>query len=175
MTAADRLALAALRIFQAGGWAQVNVTTLAEEAQVARRTYYRCFDDLDDALHRGMEMEGRAFAQNLPTEVSDNLQGLLEAVFAYWQPRKSTLVSLGDGSAPVDALSWWFKGASLQQHKLPMELFDANRQVRYVFSFMTGGICSTLIAWAQDDGPLAPNQMAALLARMFSFASRQDA
>ena len=165
MTSHAREALmdAALRLAAAGKLEHASVADLAREAGVARRTFYRQFDSVEETLLAALRRDGASFASGLSAEQASPPSAYLESVFRHWENNIALLQALTKEGHAQAGLVAWMEAAGETMHRTPLSSLDSAAPARYLACFMTGGVAAALILWAADEARPTPTCMAKTL------------
>ena len=159
-----RLAQAALRLIEANATALPSVSRVAEEAGVSRRTFYRQYSSVEEALRSGLEADGAAFARSCAPERVRSGVAYLEAVFTYWEDKEALLAGLARLGLAQDCVMCWLRAAGAQLHRVDLAKLDDAEAARYLTDFMTGGVATVIIERAGGRKTrISPAQLAKII------------
>ena len=169
--ARDRLALAAVRLVEGGATSLPSVTRVAEEAGASRRTFYRQFSSVDEALRTGMEIDGLAYALACAPERVASGIAYLEGVLSYWEGKKALLGGLTKLGLAQDCVMAWLQAAGASLHHVDPAKLEGAWAARCLADFMTGGVATVIVKRADPGGVEAS---ARELAEVISLALKVD-
>jgi len=148
---------------------EITVSSLCEQMQVPRKSFYRYFSSKEGALHALIDhalMDYESFV------TKGNKQGMerdVERMFAYWLHRKKLL----------DALAKSGLSGVLVNRAIGLSVFESMRDRRflpveeqyaqqYITLFAVSGLMSMVIQWHHDGYRQTVQQMAQIAIRLIS-------
>lgn len=166
MTSRSKQALADayVRILQEGVSETPTVSRLAAEAGVTRRTFYRHYNCVGEALGFAMGLRGSRFAENCGLPAGSSAQDYALAIFRYWSANMDFLETLRASGNASMAITAWMEGASSSLHGLSPDAVRGNTAALYLGEFMFGGLAAVLIAWSADERRPPAHVMARIVA-----------
>ena len=168
--AKQELAKAALEVARNGTWGDLTVSSLAEKAQVARRTFYRHFESLSDVLLFAMRQLGESVGNAIcGTRVVRGARpfpdNYLNAIFGYWRGNRNLLRNLAALNFGLQAVEMWVAGVGGAVHRIDLDNWNELWQIDYLATFMGTGLSSVLLKWACEDDGRSASEVSALFGK----------
>lgn len=150
---------------------EITVSSLCEQLQIPRKSFYRYFSSKEGALHALLDhalLDFESFqAEN--TKESSSVQLEMERLFAYWFHRKKLLDALaksGLSGVLVNRAIGHCMLETMRSHRfLPPEEQHAQE---YITLFTVSGLMSMVIQWHHDGYAQSVRQMAQIAIRLMS-------
>jgi len=127
---------------------QITITELSKNADLARRTFYRHFDTVDDVLDYHMKKLSKELATLFAEGIAQNksFKEYVVIYFSYWEQHKDLLLLLKKNNLLSILL---FNFMPSVKENLP-DNYSNDPTSDYLFYFIFGGICNLLIKWIGD-------------------------
>ena len=142
---------------------QITVTDLCRHLSLARRSFYRYFDSIEDVLDSLMN---RTFQEMAITDSSMTL-ALLEKDYEFWFRRKELLNALAGSGMYTKITQYALKYADTEALKKHLSDEDLKMELTKEMNlFVISGLSSLLISWHAEGFQKTPKQMAQIAYRM---------
>ena len=171
-----------LKLMEKTEYKNISVSKLCTTADVARRTFYRHFETIDDVLRYKLDKITDDFIDYfLQNYHGNSLENIVELFFTFWEQHRTFLLLLRKNhlmhvlsDIVLPAMRKGIRQLSLGNNANEptadeilalSESIDEQEQLDYMFFFMSGGIMSLLTRWldicdapnAQEMGLIARN------------------
>ena len=159
----NMIAEALIALIDEGGFHPVTITALCERAQIARRTFYRNFNTVEDVLRFISRQTIEAFVQKMQSYERRPHREILVAFFTFWKEHED-LFALFAGNNLTHIL---FDGYVQSLAKVPFLLgsvAENPNSVGILQAFTAGGLWSVLMYRFATANPASPEELACLLA-----------
>jgi len=138
---------------------QINITEIANRADLSRRTFYRHFKTTNDVLAYHLQMISEPFVDILLSQSKNDMETMVLIYFQYWEQHKSFLLLLKDNGLLYLLLEHFLpavkeKLSAYHQNDMNIEV------ILYVYYFMAGGLWNLLVKWIEDGAKLNPHEIA---------------
>ena len=138
---------------------EITITEVSERADLARRTFYRHFETIDDVLDYILETSSGQFAAFLSEQPETDMPSFVRVFFEYWQQHKGFLMLLQKHNLLFLLLQKFMPAVRYKLHGDISTNPDA-MILEYVFYFASGGLWNLLLKWLEDGAILKPEEMA---------------
>lgn len=151
------IATALLNLMEEKPYRQINVSELAQRADLARRTFYRHFKTIDDVMDFYLDKINDEFISfaNANTPPKIELSHAIFLHFTFWEKYRSFLSLLKENDLLFRLLQKFVLGV---QTKMSGRVLS--RKEEYIYFFVTGGQWNLLIQWVEDGAKFTPQEMA---------------
>lgn len=146
------------------GYRPVTITALCERAQIARRTFYRNFDTVEDVLRYIGSQTIADFVQEMRRHQGQSYEKLLTAFFAFWQEHSGRFALF----AGNDLTHILFSGYVSSLAEIPFLLgsvADNPDSDGILQAFTAGGLWSVLMYQFATAHSIPPEKLAQLLTK----------
>lgn len=158
------LAASLLRLMKTESYREITVSQIAGAAGLARRTFYRCFDSVDDLLGYILQELCDDFAHALVSRLtSSDIREVVRLYFAYWQQHKELLLLLRRNGM----LYLLLERVMPQARREIRGAFGSDspggheaEELEYASYFTAGGAWNLLVKWLDDGAEKTPEEMA---------------
>lgn len=151
---------------------EITVSSLCDQLQIPRKSFYRYFSSKEGALHALIDytlMDFESFTENW-MKGDGSVQEELERLFAYWYHQKKFLNALAKSNLSGVLVQRAIGHSTLEtmQYRrcLPPEEQHAQE---YINLFVVTGLMSMVIQWHHDGYPQTPKQMALIALRLVTY------
>lgn len=150
---------------------EITVSSLCEQMQIPRKSFYRYFSSKEGALHAMIDhalMDFESFTSSRSKGIG-SAQEEMEQLFAYWLHQKKLLDALSksglSGVLVNRAIGHSIFETMSSRRFLPVEEQQAQE---YITLFFVSGFMSMVIQWHHDGYPQTVQQMAQIAIRLAS-------
>lgn len=142
----ERLTQAMINLSSFKRWEEITITDIIKESKVARASFYRNFDSIDDLINYGIDQFRISYWENIPKSTSNFLsQEMLEYTFKYFKLNRGIILSyshLGTSSAILDIIT---EGMVLSFGDMP-----STSLLRYKLYYYSGALYNMMLYWLKD-------------------------
>lgn len=154
-----------LELMQERKFEDISVTDLCQHLELSRRSFYRYFHDIEDALDSLMN---RTFQEMAIANSSITLPSM-EKTYEFWLQRKALLSALANSEMHSKITQYALKYAdeeALKQYLPTKDLdMDLSKEMNL---FVICGLTSLLISWHAEGFQKTPRQMAQISMKILS-------
>lgn len=150
---------------------EITVSSLCEQMQIPRKSFYRYFSSKEGALHALIDhalLDFESFT-SAHSKSTDSIQEEMEQLFAYWLHKKKLLDALAksglSGVLVNRAIGHSVFESMRGRRFLPVEEQQAQE---YITLFAVSGFMSMVIQWHHEGYPQTVQQMAQIAIRLVS-------
>ena len=150
---------------------EITVSSLCEQMQIPRKSFYRYFSSKEGALHALIDhalLDFESFT-SVHSKSTDSIQEEMEQLFAYWLHKKKLLDALAksglSGVLVNRAIGHSVFESMRGRRFLPVEEQQAQE---YITLFAVSGFMSMVIQWHHEGYPQTVQQMAQIAIRLVS-------
>ena len=145
---------------------EITVTALTNQAQLARRTFYRSFASKDDLLAFYGKRLWQRYQTDYHTQFTKpaNLSEQIHFFFQFWWPERRRLRLLIHQNLLMGLLAQSPVGPTVTTPRSP----TAKPHTTYQQAFILGGLWTTLNTWLTKAQPEAPEVIAQQLIQEFT-------
>ncbi len=148
---------------------EITVSSLCEQMQVPRKSFYRYFSSKEGALHALIDhalLDFESFTA-AHTRNIDSVQEEMEQMFAYWRHKKKLLDALAksglSGVLVNRAIGHSVFETMRSRRFLPV---DEQQAQEYITLFAVSGFMSMVIQWHHEGYPQSVQKMAQIAIRL---------
>lgn len=170
------LAEGLLRLMEKKDYRNISVSELCAAADIARRTFYRHFETIDNVLSYQLEKLTEEFvAYFFQHYKHDSIEQMVVLFFEFWEQhlhflqllkKNGLLYVLPETVLPAMRLKIREIGVGADPNVLTeteaasiSECLSRQDEIEYAFYFMSGGVLSLLSRWLESGGTLSPKKM----------------
>ena len=140
---------------------KITVSSIAQQAQLSRRTFYRHFTTKDDLLQQYLEtLFERYTAVLLQTKITRH-EDTLQQFFTFWQSYASELRLLqkqGLFERVLHIVNQWYP-TIYRRLQVPWHTSGSEQEILYASTFGAGGYFNILALWIKHGCPETPQEM----------------
>ena len=140
---------------------KITVSSIAQQAQLSRRTFYRHFATKDDLLQQYLEtLFERYTAVLLQTKITRH-EDTLQQFFTFWQRYASDLRLLqkqGLFERVLHIVNQWYP-TIYRRLQVPWHTSGSEQEILYASTFGAGGYFNILALWIKHGCPETPQEM----------------
>lgn len=141
---------------------RITVTDLCEHLGLARRSFYRYFDNLEDVLNSAME---RLFQDMVQPSGNITVEEITRT-FRFWEERKIVLTALDKGNLLDKFFEYTMRYSDIRMlQKLQTPEGAVPGMERETAMFLVGGMVAMMTDWYRHGFEKTPEQMAELAYR----------
>lgn len=165
MTSKNMLAQGLVELLRHEEYKDITITRLCEHAQMARRTYYRNFDTIEDVLAHYIAGIMEEFVKKLDRDAHVDSKAVVIAYFAFWEKHAWLLLLLSKNNLIHITFSQYIH----YLHQFPRALWLSDQDVPDggVFSvrlaYTSGGLWSVLTFWISSGCKQSPGELADII------------
>lgn len=148
---------------------EITITEVSNHADLARRTFYRHFQNLDETLDFALQTLSQEFVLFIEQEKPVDFKEVIEAYFTFWLGYKEFLYILKKNHLLYLLLEDFFPYVRdrLSHTNSKEKKLDDQIAHDYLFSFSTGGIWNLLVKWLDDGALYSPKEMSEISIKLF--------
>ncbi len=163
----ERLTMALANLSSKKGWDEITITDIINESKVARASFYRNFESIDELINYGIDRFRADFWNNAPKSGTNFLcEEMLEYTFRYFKQNKTIILSysrLGTSSSILDIIT---EGMVLSFGDMP-----STSPLRYKLYYYSGALYNMMLCWLKDGMKESEKEMAVTFLK---FSSSSD-
>ncbi len=152
----ERLTKAMINLSSKKGWDDITITDIINESKVARATFYRNFESIDELISYGIEQFRDDYWGNVPKSGSNFLcEEMLEYTFHYFKQNRNLILSYchsGTSSSILDIIT---EGMVLSFGDMP-----SHSLLRYKLYYYSGALYNMMLYWLKDGMKESEKEMA---------------
>lgn len=152
----ERIVKAIISLSSRKNWDEITITDIINESKVARATFYRNFNNIDELIEYGIEQFRINYWENAPKQYKTFLcEKMLEYTFYFFKKNKDLILSFsqfGKSNAILDIIT---EGMLLSFGDMP-----ANSILKYKLYFYSGALYNTMINWIKNGAKETAKEMA---------------
>lgn len=137
-------------------WDKITITDIIEESKVARATFYRNFNGIDDLVEYGIEQFRTRYWANAPQDGTEFLRpDMIEYTFSFYYQNRDLILSFCHSGLSTTVLDIITESMILSFGDMPSDSIQ-----RYRLYYCSGALYNTMIHWLEAGAKEAPAQMA---------------
>lgn len=146
----------------------ITVTSISEEANLSRRTFYRHFTTKEDLLQQYLKTLFEQYTTLLLQKKITSHEDTLQAFFTFWQNYAHELRLLqkrGLYGHVLRIVNQWYP-TIYRQLQVPWHISKTSQEILYASSFGAGGYFNILSLWIQQGCPESPQEMTRIVKKI---------
>ena len=151
----------------------ITITSIAQQAQLSRRTFYRHFTTKDDLLQQYLKILFTRYEKLLLQKKIVKHEDTLQLFFTFWQHYAAELQLLQKqglfGQVLYIANQWY--PTMYRKLQVPWHCQCDSKEIIYVATFGAGGYFNILSLWIQRGCPETPEEMVTIVKRILQSLS----
>ena len=147
------------------GYRHITITELCARADVARRTFYRNFDTIEDVLRYLGGTTIEAFSQEMARHAEKSYYEILVAFFAFWQAHEGVFALFAGNNLTHILFAEYIKSLAQMPFLCEPIPFSTSRAGAYWQAYNAGGLWSMLMYHSNANEPMEPEEFARILTR----------
>lgn len=167
LTSKKMISAALLELLQEKEYKHITITEVCSRSQIARRTFYRNFETIDDVLIFLVKNIIDDFTAEMKVHSQDCFQEILIAYFTFWNAHFDMLTLLNQNGLTHIIFIEYIKSLA----ELPF-LSRINPSVTmnaeefpFILAFTAGGLWSVLTFYISHQSRQSPEQLAEIITR----------
>lgn len=158
---------ALIELLSEKSYSDITITELCAHSQIARRTFYRNFEKVDDALAFYIKGVVDDFGSEMSKHAGEPYYDVVVAYFTFWFSRTELLLLLGRNGLTHIIFTEYIK--CLEQ--LPFlcgNEFQSGANMEefpFIFAYTAGGLWSLLTYYISSGSTQSPQKIAQILTR----------
>ncbi|MCH4183809.1 MAG: TetR family transcriptional regulator C-terminal domain-containing protein [Prevotella sp.] len=152
----DRLMQAMIILTKEKDWSKITVTDLINQSGVARASFYRNFDNINDLIQYGISEIRSDYWKHVPSASNGFFtKEMLTYTFDYYYKYKDLILSFQQAHLPINFLDILTESMILSYGDMP-----ANSINRYDLYYYAGALYNMVVCWLKDGTKETSSQMA---------------
>ncbi len=147
------------------GYRHITITELCERAGVARRTFYRNFDTVEDVLRYLGGTTIEAFSREMARHAEESYYEILVAFFSFWQEYEAVFALFAGNNLTHILFAEYIKSLAQMPFLCEPIPFSTPRAGAYWQAYTAGGLWSMLMYHFGADESFQPEEFARILTR----------
>ena len=161
----QRIEEALFALIEEKDYIQITVSEIALRADVARRTFYRLYENKDDVIHGYFERLCGEYRQSYPPLQRYDLEQIAGDYFSFWHRYREILLKLyrcGLGNL----VGYEISRASFEviKKRIGSETLQKEKNLDYFIDYSVGGFIRLLSRWIESGMEETPEQYARAVA-----------
>lgn len=153
----ERIAKAMIDISAEKSWDKITITDIIRESQVARATFYRNFNSIDELVAYGISRLREKYWENAPEDHAEFLcPEMLEYTFEYYCKNRDLILSYHRSGFSTSVLDIITESMVLSFGDMP-----SNSVARYKLYYYAGALYNMTIYWLENGMRETAKDMAA--------------
>lgn len=142
-------------------YSKISVSEIVKRADVARRTFYRLYDNKEDIIRNYFEQLCQEYQNSYPKLDSYNFKQIAREYFSFWYQYRDRLLKFHK-SGMDDILYYSISSTSTQviKSRIAQEHMRQVKGLEYFADYSGGGFISLLFCWIESGMEVAPEQYA---------------
>ncbi len=141
-------------------YSKITITDIANEAQIARKTFYQHFYSLEDILDEYIQMLYIDYIDTISKVQITSIIEHVELYFQFWQQHMHFLSLLSKHKLLVFILRKYEELVPYLHTYLPCQLQHDTTEFEYYTAFTSGAFWMLLCKWVERGGKEQPEVMA---------------
>ncbi|KRL37027.1 TetR/AcrR family transcriptional regulator [Liquorilactobacillus uvarum] len=167
---------ALVRLLQQQSYQDITISAIANEAQLARRTFYRSFKSKDDLVDYYCRSAINRYLKKLKAiDTTDaSFEIVLKTFFDFWWSEKAILRLLIKNNLFNRLLTTWTPQLSkiYARFQVPWHIHGSSTEISYIMTFSTGGFWNVLNHWLIKEHPERPEEVTQTLLKALNKLSQ---
>ncbi len=160
----ERIIEAMINLSSIKGWDEITITDLIKESKVARATFYRNFNSIDELINYGIDQFRINYWKNVPKSSSNFLsQEMLEYTFCFFKQNKNVILSYSNFGTSSSILDIITEGMILSFGDMP-----SNSILRYKLYYYSGALYNMMFNWLKEGMKESEKEMAITFLKLSS-------
>ncbi|WP_297520243.1 TetR/AcrR family transcriptional regulator [uncultured Clostridium sp.] len=159
----ERISNAMLEVLKEKEFDSISITEICSKAEVARKTFYRNFNNKEDVIKSSIDLKLSEFTSTgvlnkviKPIEIS-------ESYIQFWYDRKDFLKLLFERNL-FGILNYKYDIYMQDLRRLMKGDEEETPEIEYFLKFISGGFWNVLQTWVRKDFKESPKELAKLTA-----------
>ncbi|RCX18606.1 TetR family transcriptional regulator [Fontibacillus phaseoli] len=165
ITSKNMLAQGLVGLLREEEYKDITITKLCDHAQIARRTFYRNFETIEDVLAYSIAGIMGEFVKELNAHVYEDLRTVATVYFAFWEKHARLLLLLSKNNLIHIVFTQYIH----YLHQFPKTLWlngkvppdEGSFAVR--LAYISGGLWSVLTYWISSGCQQCPSELAGII------------
>ncbi|MCH3967196.1 MAG: TetR/AcrR family transcriptional regulator [Atopobiaceae bacterium] len=161
--------VALLELLKTNSLAEITITQIAQEAKVARRTFYLNYQNKEGVMKDYIEVLFDEFSRSLQTAGSRDSRHDTIAFFRFWKEHREFLLLLQRNSLLnllLDEYEQMLEETTLFSIENVMEKDVGAKQMRYVRVVLAASLMGMLLEWVESGFREEPEELAEVMENM---------
>lgn len=165
LTSKKMLSEALIELMKKKEYKSITITEVCNQSQIARRTFYRNFEVMEDVLVFSAKNIIEEFSEEMNNHITGSYYDVLLAFFSFWKNYKDFMILLNQNGLVHIIFTEYIK--SLEQNpflcypKTSKELKP--EEIPCLIAFTAGGLWSLLTYWISNDCKQSPEELAKII------------
>lgn len=147
------------------GYRNITITMLCERAQIARRTFYRNFDTIEDVLRHIGGQTIDALCLELQLHANETKYDVLVAFFSFWVEHRDTFSLFANNDLTHILFTCYLKCLDQMPLFAPPDADRSDVVNACLLAYSAGGLWSMLMFQNRLENSLSPEDLARVIAR----------
>ncbi len=154
-------------------YASITINMIADNAQLGRRTFYRHFDNKDEAMKHITELLMDEFANHIKNQNAKGMEQILTAYFEFWEQYIDVLLLLKKAHLLYfieDNLTELIMDVAKKINHIPKaipveKVAQHYEKYKYEFAIKLAGMWRATIIWCEESPRKSPQEMVGLITK----------
>ena len=148
-------------------FAEITVVAVCSQADLSRRTFYRCFDSKEDLFDEACSRLCREYVSFLDRDLTYSMTHFVEVYFTFWEGHKDILRLICDNQliCRLTDISNRFWPEIYCRFEAYWKDTMTDQELEYCLAFNLGGLWNTLLKWLLEEPHKSPEQAAEVIRR----------
>lgn len=157
---------ALLELLDEKEYSKLTVSEIVKRADVARRTFYRLYDNKDSIIHNYFERLCNDYQNNYPPIERYDIKQVAKDYFSFWYTQREQLLKFHRAGLD-DMLYYGINNASTAviRRRIGDEYLRYNTELEYFAGYSTGGFINLLIGWIDKGMKETPEKYAEMVSK----------
>ena len=161
-----------LSVMQDKPYSEITVSSLCEQTELSRKTFYRLFESKQDVLYSLIDRIIRDYIRfRLPqNQTASSVPQDLLSFFCYWLEQRPLLDALSKNGISTTLYERCVRHVMEEDVDILLQLGAKQGQMsnRETITFYLSGLLTLVVAWHHSNYDKAPEEMATLTHRLLS-------
>ncbi|MGL5066500.1 MAG: TetR/AcrR family transcriptional regulator [Sarcina sp.] len=159
----ERISTAILEILKEKEFDKISITEICDKAEVARKTFYRNFNNKEDVIKSSIDLKLSEFTSTGVLTKGINPVDISESYIQFWYDRKDFLKLLYERDL-FNILNYKYDVYMQDLRRLIKGEEEETPEIEYFLKFISGGFWNVLQTWVRKDFKESPKELANLTA-----------
>ena len=152
-------------LIQEVGYRTITITMLCDRAQIARRTFYRNFDTIEDVLRHIGSQTIDALCLELQRHANQSKYDVLVAFFTFWVEHRETFSLFANNDLTHILFSCYLQRLNQMPLFAPPDMDRSDEVNACLLAYSAGGLWSMLMFQNRLENSLSPEELATVIAQ----------